>query len=242
MDSVFGNILEWADDAERHEIIKDMRGDSDSAQRQKMLSMRVEVFCAEWAQFVCEFEKAKTDAHAELPTDLYHRYWLSTGTRRLVLMAIMNCYYNGWKVKPTQIARGMRIAKSAVTLILKEAKELGLTIVGGKKNSAHYPSLHTVKGFVSTLRNEGFDVFDDIINHNYDAEVDPWVRMELLLEELQRLCKTDTVSLRKQVWSRLESNAALVEQIHTNARKTHKVQTNRLVDEIQQLYKSTPST
>ena len=104
------------------------------------------------------------------------------------------------------------------------------------------PLWHTVKGFVSTLRNEGFDVFDDIINHNYDAEVDPWVRMELLLEELQRLCKTDTVSLRKQVWSRLESNAALVEQIHTNARKTHKVQTNRLVDEIQQLYKSTPST
>ena len=161
MDSVFGDVLEWSDDSERHEIIKDMRGDSDSAQRQKMLSMRVEVFCAEWAQFVCEFEKAKTDAHAKLPTDLYHRYWISTGSRRLVLMAIMNCYYNGWKVKPTHIARDMRIAKSAVTLILKEAKELGLTIVGGKNNWAHYPSLHTVKGFIYytsiAVPDSGFD-------------------------------------------------------------------------------------
>ena len=151
MDSAFGDVLEWSDYNERHEIIKDMRGESDSAQRQKMLSMRVEVFCAEWAQFVC----------TELPTDLYHRYWISTGSRRLVLMAIMNCYYNGWKVKPTQIARDMRIAKSAVTLILKEAKELGLTIVGGKNNWAHYPSLHTVKGFVHytsiALPQSGFD-------------------------------------------------------------------------------------
>ena len=105
-----------------------------------------------------------------------------------------------------------------------------------------FPVWYSVPGLVGKLRDAGFDLFDDIIDHSYDLEPDLWIRMSMVVQEIEKLCKQDTVALRQQLWSRLESNAALVEQIHTNARKTHKTQTNRLIDEIHQLYKSTTST
>jgi hypothetical protein len=82
----------------------------------------------------------------------------------------------------------------------------------------------------------------DIIDHRYDQEQDSWIRMTKVVEEITKLVGKDTKALRREYWKRLESNAAIVEQIHTNARKTHKVQTTRLIDEILQLHKSTTST
>jgi hypothetical protein len=97
-------------------------------------------------------------------------------------------------------------------------------------------------GLVEKLREQGFDLFDDIVDHSYDQEQNSWVRMIKVVEEITKLVSKDTKVLRRQHWKRLESNAALVEQIHTNARKTHKVQTTRLIDEIHQLHESTTST
>jgi hypothetical protein len=128
--------------------IMNIRGAITGPLRAEMLSDRVEVLCSEWAEFVCLFETQKTVSHKTLPNDMYHRYWTVTQSRRLVLLSVMNCYYNDWKLKPTVVARDMRIAKSAVTLILKEAKELGLTEVDEKSGWPHSPTQHTIKGFV----------------------------------------------------------------------------------------------
>jgi hypothetical protein len=40
---------------------------------------------------------------------------------------------------------------------------------------------------VETIRDEGFDVFDDLIDHSYDAIVDDRERMEAIITELMRL-------------------------------------------------------
>lgn len=47
-------------------------------------------------------------------------------------------------------------------------------------------------GMVALLREFGYDVFDDIIDHSYDLERDPTERMSMLLKELRRLCNIDT--------------------------------------------------
>lgn len=43
------------------------------------------------------------------------------------------------------------------------------------------------KGYVSVLRNLGFDVFDDIVNHSYDQIDDPEERINLVAQECLRL-------------------------------------------------------
>jgi hypothetical protein len=42
----------------------------------------------------------------------------------------------------------------------------------------NFPIFLAGSGFVKLLRDYGFDVFDDILNHNYDKELDPKIRME----------------------------------------------------------------
>ena len=86
---------------------------------------------------------------------------------------------------------------------------------------------------VAKIRDQGFDVFDDIINHSYDNEKNPWVRMISVIQEMQNLIRKGCKDLRQEHWQRLESNAALVEKIHTTAHTKHKKQTNRLINELQ---------
>jgi hypothetical protein len=50
------------------------------------------------------------------------------------------------------------------------------------------PILVAPAGYVEYLRNLGYDVFDDFINHSYDVEVDPYVRIKLIAEEVERVC------------------------------------------------------
>ena len=79
-----------------------------------------------------------------------------------------------------------------------------------------FPIWYAVPGLVEKLREQGFDLFDDIIDHGYDQEQDPWTRMTKVVEEIAQLVSKDTKALRTPYWQRLESNAAPVEQIHTN--------------------------
>jgi hypothetical protein len=46
-------------------------------------------------------------------------------------------------------------------------------------------------GSIALMREFGYDVFDDIIDHSYDLEKDPTERMSMLLKELRRLCAID---------------------------------------------------
>ena len=43
---------------------------------------------------------------------------------------------------------------------------------------------------LSTIRSYGFDLFDDIIDHSYDNELDPHKRILLAIDQLEKICKT----------------------------------------------------
>ena len=63
---------------------------------------------------------------------------------------------------------------------------------------------------VHWAREFGFDVFDDIINHDYDTELDPTRRIHMVVNEIQRVCDTytvpDLVNLEKKLKPRLKKN------------------------------------
>jgi hypothetical protein len=49
-------------------------------------------------------------------------------------------------------------------------------------------------GQVNKLRELGFDLFDDFVDHSYDNELDPDKRIISVVNELERLCKSKTVA------------------------------------------------
>lgn len=53
--------------------------------------------------------------------------------------------------------------------------------------SYQIPLFVASKGFVSEIRKLGFDVFDDIVNHDYDNIDDPYQRMVFVANEVERL-------------------------------------------------------
>jgi hypothetical protein len=64
-------------------------------------------------------------------------------------------------------------------------------------------------GFVAHLRDKGFDVFDDLINHSYDSELHTVKRIEMIAHEVKKLVDMGTDPLREFLqknWSRLEHN------------------------------------
>jgi hypothetical protein len=75
------------------------------------------------------------------------------------------------------------------------------------------PIWWAVPGLVSQVRNMGFDVFDDIIDHGYDSIVDQSQRLDAVIEQLNKLSKLDLGGLRLQQKSRLLSNWQLLDQM-----------------------------
>lgn len=55
------------------------------------------------------------------------------------------------------------------------------------------PILLALPNSLDVLRNLGFDLFDDFVDHSYDKEQDHRKRVELAFKELQRLSKLDCV-------------------------------------------------
>ena len=73
-----------------------------------------------------------------------------------------------------------------------------------------FPLFLAVQGYVSYVRHIGFDVFDDIIDHSYDNETDPFKRIQMVADEVQRLTSIPLPELQellRQNWHRLEHNA-----------------------------------
>lgn len=60
--------------------------------------------------------------------------------------------------------------------------------------SLWFSSQHAVK----YLRDWGFDVFDDVVDHSYDAESDQFVRQQMILEQLPVPIKYDAVEFEKR--------------------------------------------
>lgn len=78
------------------------------------------------------------------------------------------------------------------------------------------PIFVTVAGHVKSLRKHGFDMFDDLIDHEYDAEDDGMIRIQKAVEQLENLCNRDINWLRnfkQQNMHRFDNNYRLVKKI-----------------------------
>jgi hypothetical protein len=95
-----------------------------------------------------------------------------------------------------------------------------------------FPIWYAVSGLVAKIRDMGFDLFDDLIDHSYDKDTDPLTRMDRVVAEAYRFSNLDTVALRQTHWQRLESNARLVEQITKTAYTVQKTKTEKLQNEL----------
>jgi hypothetical protein len=61
-------------------------------------------------------------------------------------------------------------------------------------------------GIASHFRNYGFDLFDDIVNHSYDNEVDLDLRINLILTELNKIYNYNFKNIFEQINDRLYHN------------------------------------
>jgi hypothetical protein len=68
------------------------------------------------------------------------------------------------------------------------------------------PIWWAVPGLVTAVKNLGFDVFDDIIDHSYDHEHNQETRMQILIDEIQRLNRLNLTQIRNNVHDRLAAN------------------------------------
>lgn len=72
------------------------------------------------------------------------------------------------------------------------------------------PIFFTTQGYAQYNRTLGFDIFDDIIDHSYDNQNDPYLRMSMIADELERQISRPLPELQqllKDLWPRLEANA-----------------------------------
>lgn len=94
------------------------------------------------------------------------------------------------------------------------------------------PLWFAVPRTVAVVRDMGFDVFDDIINHSYDYEEDETVRMKMVVDELRTFLNNYTYdvmnSLRTQLWNRINKNMELL----TKLESTHNIIKNKLILEL----------
>jgi len=76
------------------------------------------------------------------------------------------------------------------------------------------PLWNAIPGTVQTVRDMGFDVFDDIVDHSYDNIINEDERRIQLLNEIKRICKKYTIDdlniLRKELWPRISNNMMLL--------------------------------
>ena len=72
------------------------------------------------------------------------------------------------------------------------------------------------------MRDNGFDVFDDIFDHSYDEELDENKRLKMVVEEIKKICdkpleELDDVLVR--IDGRLEKNRKHFFGVYMNKQK-----------------------
>jgi len=94
------------------------------------------------------------------------------------------------------------------------------------------PIWFAVPGTVAQVRQLGFDLFDDLIDHSYDTVTDPVERTNLILQQVAKINDQYSLSgcqrLRTTVWHRLQANYARLDQLSQEYSQTH----DRLVAEL----------
>jgi hypothetical protein len=75
------------------------------------------------------------------------------------------------------------------------------------------PIFFALPGHLNVLRNLGFDLFDDLIDNSYDTEMNHVKRLDLILNELQRLMQIDLVEFKNKNKNRFDSNFKLLDTL-----------------------------
>lgn len=75
------------------------------------------------------------------------------------------------------------------------------------------PLFIALPGLQNELRKLGFDLFDDLINTSYELEKSPTQRIEMIVDELERLIELDLVKFKNQNQKRFDSNYNLLETL-----------------------------
>jgi len=82
------------------------------------------------------------------------------------------------------------------------------------------PILVSAQYTVRAAREFGFDMFDDVVDHDsYDACSDPAKRIDRIADQIERICKltlTELVELKQQLQPRLEQNFARLKYLAYN--------------------------
>jgi len=88
----------------------------------------------------------------------------------------------------------------------------------------HVPLFVSGKHTIKNLRKLKFDLFDDLLNHDYDNEPNPYKRMNLVINELEKITKysiSDLVNYKKININRFLYNRNLALEFYNG--KTYKV-------------------
>jgi len=78
------------------------------------------------------------------------------------------------------------------------------------------------------IRDFGFDLFDDIIDHGYDNEPDPMTRIKLCVDQLEKICRWSLEDCRKfkqDNMQRFENNRKILDELLLNF---HEITINNL--------------
>jgi hypothetical protein len=73
------------------------------------------------------------------------------------------------------------------------------------------PLFFALPGHLNVLRELGFDLFDDLIDNSYDTEMNHVKRLDLILNELEKLLKLDLIEYKKNNHHRFDYNYNLLE-------------------------------
>jgi len=68
----------------------------------------------------------------------------------------------------------------------------------------------------------GFDLFDDVVNHSYDVEPNHLKRLQMAVDELERVRSLDLVEFYKKNYLRFIKNNLLIEELKMNGNSTLK--------------------
>jgi hypothetical protein len=75
------------------------------------------------------------------------------------------------------------------------------------------PLFFALPGHLNVLRELGFDLFDDLIDNSYDTEMNHVKRLDLILNELEKLLKLDLIEYKKINKNRFDNNYNLLQTL-----------------------------
>lgn len=97
-----------------------------------------------------------------------------------------------------------------------------------------FPLMISVPNTVEKLRKLGFDLFDDIIDHSYDNEYDPFIRVKMVCDQLEKLCGIEDIGVFRQLhWERLINNRQTLLNLIKNTIPTNVIQLTKWLEDTQ---------